>query len=210
MAANSARPFPSQIVCAHPSDLPAPDAADDVQSLTRLLAAGDEAAFREFHQRYFDRLYRLLLVLTHGAEAEAMDALQDLLCRVARHVRTFDREEVLWCWLVRLARSAVLDAGRKRHRYWQLLNQYARAWLPIQVTTDSQQNQQLELLLLACVDALDPEERALIDGKYFSGRSIQELAQETGLTVRAIESRLHRIRKWLRKELIRRLNQDAA
>jgi hypothetical protein len=118
------------------SPMPKPD----LVTLTRGLAAGGDDAFREFHRCYFDRLYRLLLVLCRGEETEARDALQDTLCRVARHARPFDREDVFWCWLVALARSAVRDAGRKRHRYWKLLADYARAGyrfrgIPVRILT---------------------------------------------------------------------------
>ena len=62
--------------------------------LTRRLAAGDEAAFREFHQRYFDRLYQFLLVVAHGQEHEAQEALQLTLLRVLRYARVFESD----CW----------------------------------------------------------------------------------------------------------------
>jgi RNA polymerase sigma-70 factor (ECF subfamily) len=181
---------------------------DDIGALTRSLATGDDDAFREFHRRYFDRLYRLLLILTRGQETEAREALQDVLCRVARRARRFDRKEVFWCWLVMLARSAVLDAGRKRHRYWRLLTDYARRWLPVQSQPVPDQDHQLETLLLACVNELDPAERALVEGKYFSRCSTLELARQNGLTPRAVESRLFRLRNRLHQELLQRLRQD--
>ena len=66
----------------------APDASG-IAALTRRLATGDEAAFREFHGRYFDRLYRFLLVVTRGQEHAAQDALQETMLRVARYAREF-------------------------------------------------------------------------------------------------------------------------
>jgi RNA polymerase sigma factor (sigma-70 family) len=180
----------------------------DLVALTCGLAAGDDDAFREFHRHYFDRLYRLLLLLCRGAETEARDALQDTLCRVARHARRFDREDVFWCWLVALARSAVRDAGRKRHRYWKLLTEYARRWLPVHVDPDPDHDRQLDTLLSACLDELDPADRALVEGKYLSRLSVGELARQTGLTERAVESRLFRLRRQLRKQMLLRLRED--
>jgi RNA polymerase sigma factor (sigma-70 family) len=199
-------------VQSRPKD-PTTDAADPIAdagigALTGSLASGDDAAYREFHRRYFDRLYRLLLILTRGQETDAREALQDLLCRVARHARRFEHEEVFWCWLVRLARCAVLDAGRKRHRYWRLLTDYARRWLPLHSQPVPDQDYQLETLLIDCVNELDPTDRALVEGKYFSRRSTLELARETGLSPRAVESRLFRLRNRLRQQLLHRLRQD--
>jgi len=61
------------------------------------------------------------LVLCRGQETEAREALQDTLCRVARHVRRFDDHD-----------------------------------------------QQFEALLIECVGELDPADRSLVEGKYFS------------------------------------------
>ena len=179
-----------------------------IATLTRDLARGDDDAFREFHRLYFDRLFRLALVLCRGREPEARDALQEVFCRVARHARRFEREEVFWCWLVALTRSAVFDAGRKRHRYWKLLTDYAQRWLPVQTPQDADHDHVLEAQLIACLEELDTTDRALIEGKYLSRRSMSELARQTELTERAVESRLFRLRQLLRKRLLLRLRKD--
>ncbi|HVY68617.1 MAG TPA: hypothetical protein VHH73_01740, partial [Verrucomicrobiae bacterium] len=69
-----------------------------ITALTRRLAAGEEAAFREFHAQYFDRLYQFLIVVARGQEHEAREALQETLIRVARYARPFADEEAFWCW----------------------------------------------------------------------------------------------------------------
>ncbi len=179
-----------------------------IGTLTRGLAHGDDDAFREFHRLYFDRLYRLLLRQCQGRETEAREALQETLCRVARHARRFESEEVFWCWLVALARSAAHDAGRKRHRYWKLLTAYTHRWLPVQTSPASNDEALIETHLLDCLGELETQDRALVEGKYFSRRSTMELSRQTGLTERAVESRLFRLRQELRKQLLLRLRND--
>src|SRR5262249_54443020 len=100
-------------------------AGDSIVLLTQRLAAGEEVAFIEFHQLYFDRLYHFLLVVTRGQEAEAQEALQLTLLRVIRYRRAFEQENAFWCWLKVLARSAARDAGRKQQRYQALLNRFS-------------------------------------------------------------------------------------
>jgi len=173
--------------------------------LTRRLAAGDEAAFGEFHQQYFDRLYRHILVLARGDETAAKEALQETLCRVARYVRQFDRETVFWCWLTALARSAVCDGGRRRRRYWLLLQSYAQRWLPLLVEANTEQESRLHSALEACLLALPSEDRALVERKYLANQTMRELAAQTGLTERAVESRLLRLRRQLREQMLRKL-----
>src|SRR5688572_25784353 len=66
------------------------ETAADVPALTARLARGDEAAFQEFYDRYFNRLLRYLLVVARGDEELVRDALQLTFVRVARHVRKMD------------------------------------------------------------------------------------------------------------------------
>jgi RNA polymerase sigma-70 factor (ECF subfamily) len=163
---------------------------------------------REFHEAYFDRLYRFLLVLCQGRETDAREALQDTLCRVVRHARSFEDASVFWCWLMALARSAAADAGRKRHRYWKLLYDYAQRWLPLQRLPPADLDQPLHDALLKCLQDLDAADRQLVEAKYFARRSTAELARETGLTERAVESRLFRLRGLLRERVLLHLRKD--
>jgi RNA polymerase sigma factor (sigma-70 family) len=175
-----------------------------VAVLTRRLAAGDEAAFREFHAQYFDRLYRFLLVVTRGQEHAAQDALQETLLRVAKHAREFADEEVFWGWLKAIARNAARDGGRKQRRYFALLERFApglrRVSAPEIDGTDL-----LRALLEDGLGALEPLDRQLIEGKYLNGFSVRDLAADTGLTEKAVESRLLRLRRQLAETLLKKL-----
>jgi len=55
--------------------LPVQD-ANSIQELTAKMKDGDEAAFSEFYERYCDRLFRYLIVLTRGDEDRSRDLLQ--------------------------------------------------------------------------------------------------------------------------------------
>jgi RNA polymerase sigma-70 factor (ECF subfamily) len=106
---------------------PAADPSGGVAELTRRLAAHDEEAFREFHARYFHRLYRFLLLVARGQAHEAQEALQETLLRAARHARPFageDAEAAFWCWLQTVARNAARDGGRRQSRYHALLERF--------------------------------------------------------------------------------------
>lgn len=102
-------------------DYPTDSAAAGIVLLTRRLAANDEAAFREFHRLYFDRLHQYLVVVARGNQHEAEEALQESMLRVLRYVRPFETEEAFWGWLKVVARSAARDGGRKQRRYLSLL-----------------------------------------------------------------------------------------
>lgn len=176
-------------------------ALEAVAILTKRMAAGDEEAFRQFHQLYFDRLYQFLLGVARGQEQEARDALQETLVRVARAVRSFETEEVFWCWLKAVARNAARDAGRKQRRYFAFLQRFAFQTPSQPVESD------LDAVLGECLAELDSDDRRLIEGKYLEGETVRELSADAGLTEKAVESRLLRLRRSLRERLLQKLRE---
>lgn len=180
-----------------------------IRRLTSGLAAGEEAAFREFHDAYFDRLLRYLLVVTRGDEEAARDALQETFVRVVRHARRFDSGEAFWSWLTVLARSAATDLARKRNRYWRLLTSYAAAWGPaFSAEAQDDGDEALQAMLQHGLAGLGAEDRVLIEGKYLRRMSVRDLAAQSGLTERAVESRLVRARRELREQLLTHLKNE--
>ncbi len=181
------------------------EVSGDIVLMTRGLAAGDEGAFREFHALYFDRLYQFLLVVAHGQEDEAQEALQQTFLRLLRYARVFESEEVFWSWLKALARSAARDAGRKQHRYWALLQRFALFRDTEIPAPESPEQDSLRATLDESLEELEAADRRLIEGKYLEGATVKELGAQTGLTEKAVESRLARLRQQLRRRLVNKL-----
>jgi RNA polymerase sigma factor (sigma-70 family) len=176
-----------------------------VGHLTAGLAKGDEAAFREFHARYFNRLYRFLLVVCRGQQDEAAEAVQLTFLRVVRYARQFDSEEVFWSWLTSLARSSARDAGRKNQRYAALLQRFTSFWWQPASESPAAEDSRLYELVEETLSELSVEEKRLVTGKYLNGESIQELSSFTGLSEKAVESKLFRLRRSLRDRLLEKL-----
>ncbi len=175
--------------------------------LTTRLAAADQEAFREFHGQYFDRLYHFLLVVCRGSDDQAQEALQRVLLRVVRHARVFHDEETFWCWLKALARTAACDAQRRHRRYAALLDRFSR-WWRLHDPQAVHEPDPLEGKVGELLAELDPTERRLVEGKYLAGESVRELAASTGLSEKAVESRLSRLRQRLRSRFLELLNHD--
>lgn len=182
--------------------------ATGIAELTHRLTAGDEAAFREFHARYFDRTYRFLLVVTRGEEHAAQDALQETMLRVVRYAREFDNEEIFWGWLKAVARNAARDGGRKRRRYLAVLEKFAFLRRESSPRIGTREEDTVWLLLSEGLANLAPMDRQLIEGKYLRGNTVVELATDTGLTQKAVESRLGRIRRHLAETVLKALRKQ--
>jgi RNA polymerase sigma-70 factor (ECF subfamily) len=166
--------------------------------------------YRLFYERYFHRLLRYLFVLTHGQEEAAREALQLTLVRVVRHIRNFDSEESFWSWLTVLTRSSVIDEGRKRRRYASLLDRFFRREQVAVDGADSQTETHLLELLETNLAGLPPDERELIERKYFAKESVKVLAEELNATEKAVESRLGRVRRKLKDLILGELHHETS
>jgi RNA polymerase sigma-70 factor (ECF subfamily) len=198
-----------------PADGPTPADRDirgtlDVAALTRQLVAGDETAYRIFHDAYFDRLSHYLLVVTAGNEDATREALQETFRRVVRHIRVFSDEAAFWSWLTVLARSARSDENRKRRRYLAFLDRFTQyTAIEHAATDDDSHGKDLEVLLEQNMDCLPTEERTLLEAKYYDHRSVREIAGQLQTTEKAIESRLVRTRQKLKQALLAELNHES-
>jgi RNA polymerase sigma-70 factor (ECF subfamily) len=175
--------------------------------LTERLVAGEEEAFQELHELYFDRLYHFLLAVTGGQEAEAQDALQETFLRVLGHARVFAEEEALWCWLKAIARNAARDGQRKHRRYFAFLQKFSLGGGREAVQGPDGEETRMGEVLEECLEELEPEERQLVESKYVSGWTMREIASATGEGEKALESRLLRLRRHLRARMMDKLRK---
>ena len=176
-------------------------------TLTTGMARSDEAAFRIFFGLYFQRLLRYLLVMAHGDEELAREALQLTLVRVARHVKKFDTQEAFWSWLAVLAHSSLVDERRKSRRYRSFLTRwFDQKESPTPVVPQAEDR--LADCLAAALAALTDEDRILIARKYVEGESVREIATAMALSEKAVESRLTRIRARLKSLILERLKDE--
>lgn len=203
-------PAPGSIPPLDPGRLvafPQPAAPSDLGPLTHAVRAGDERAFDQFYELYCDRLYRYLLVVSHGQEELTREVLQVAWTRILQHLPPLNQENKLWSWLTTVVRNAYLDALRRQQRAPVLvpLLDDDHAHEPV-----ASEDALLFQLLESCLEALGADDQALVRGFYFNGQSHQQLAEQTGSTAKAIESKLARVRQLLHTHLLRRLRHEHA
>lgn len=128
-------------------------------------------------------------------------------CVVARHARAFESEDAFWCWLKAVARSAARDGGRKHQRYLNLLQNFTERWNHTAHEGSSSEENRATAILGESLEELDGVDRRLVEGKYLHGDTVKELASNLGLTDKAVESRLLRLRRHLRERILNKLHQ---
>jgi len=167
-------------------------------------------AWRTFYSAYFDRLWRYLLVVAAGNEDAAREALQGTLVRVTRHIKIFRDENIFWSWLTVLARSAFADETKKRRRYFSFLDRFTRQ---ARIESDGAHERQTEARLQGLLEhhtaLLPPDERDLVEQKYFDRRAVREIADALQMTEKAVESKLSRIRRKLKDAVLASLNHES-
>lgn len=189
-------------------DSPPDESPVSVPEMTAAIARGDEDAFTRFHHLYWNRLYAYLMVLTKGNETHAADLAQTTMVRAAGRLPPMDSERALWAWLTRVARNALIDARRTGERRPQTV-QWSDGIPAAEIITGDTLDE--AALLSALEDALlelPSEERALIEETYFKGRKQADVAVERGLSLKALESRLTRLRRKLRQTLLSSLQNE--
>lgn len=173
------------------------------------MRAGEEAAYREFYSAYYDRLFRYLLVVAAGDLEAAEEALEATLLRVVRYIKVFPAEDVFWCWLTVLARTAFSDQSRKRRRYLAFLERFSRHQLVEgRGLESSKADARLQAALERSLAELAEDERRLVEAKYFDHRPVRDIAAELQTSEKAIESRLVRIRRRLKDALMEQLKHE--
>jgi RNA polymerase sigma factor (sigma-70 family) len=183
---------------AQPAALPAPEAFafGDVPGLTAALKRGDERAFAWLHGAWSPRINRYCFALAAGDETFAGEIAQAAWLRLVRHVRVLNDEAALWSWIACAARHAATDLRRTGGRYLRALSRFAEWWQPASGTLE---DKSLSAALEAALGQLSGDERALIEGRYFAGDSLEAIATRQSLSTRAVEGRLARLRTRLRE-----------
>lgn len=181
-----------------------------IKALTRAMSLGNETAFCEFYDAYFNRLFRYLLVVTNGNEESAREALQLTLVRVVRHVKEMDAEEKFWSWLTVLARSALTDESRKQRRYFAFLQKFTgHVETETDAIRDGEADDRLRTVLDRKLALLPDDERRLMEQKYILHLPVRAIAEEQLTSEKAVESKLSRVRKKLRDAILAELKNES-
>jgi RNA polymerase sigma factor (sigma-70 family) len=168
------------------------------KNLTQGLARCDEIAWRAFHEEYHSQLHRM--ARARGAsESDAPEIIQGVYLRVLRHAKVIPEAQAFMAWLSCLVRCEVIDHARRRtRRNW--LNERIQQW-----QESRRQEPATEIAisedLATAMQTLEACDRALLEQHYLEGWSQKQLAEHHHTTVKAVESKLARLRKHLRQSL---------
>jgi RNA polymerase sigma-70 factor (ECF subfamily) len=179
------------------------------EELVQSAQAGESPAFDELVRRYTNVVYRILYkILRH--EEDTQDALQDTFVSAYRALPRFRQDAKFSTWIYRVATNAALMKARKRKMNFVSLDHPSEddeaktAWdLPDWSATPDEELLSVETrrVMEEAIQALPPEQRAAFVLHDVQDLSSAETAEAMGISVSAVNSRLHRARVFLRDRI---------
>jgi RNA polymerase sigma-70 factor, ECF subfamily len=166
--------------------------------LLRQIKQGDDLAFTTLIER-FQRPVLNLCFRMLGNQQEAEDAAQETFWRAYQGINKYDPNRSFSTWLLSIAAHHCIDLHRHRS-----LPSFSMDVLPEGNIPDSSPNPEKSVMdalkqaqVQQVISLLKPEDRAMIILFYWYDFSELEIGKALSLSVSAVKSRLHRIRKQL-------------
>lgn len=162
----------------------------------------DRTAGMEALLRQYTPLLRYVISGILRDPQDAEDCFSEVSLTLWQKAEVFDPARgSLSAWLTAVARNTALNHWKARRRQSQLTKQEETS----PVCRDTPETEVLRkerfAQLQAAIARLRPLDKQLFYRKYYYIQSISQIAAEMGLSERAAEGRLYRLRQQLRQEL---------
>ncbi|MEO1551168.1 MAG: sigma-70 family RNA polymerase sigma factor [Pseudomonadota bacterium] len=169
---------------------------DPDQPLLARIATGDRAAFSALHARHATRVFRFLMGLTR-AEPLAEDLTNETFIEVWRKAGSFQGRAKVGTWILTIARNKALSQFRKRaEEPWD-----ADAAAELADDGDTGEialaKQDKADKMRACIAALPPAMREVVDLVYYQEKSVADCAEILGIPQNTVKTRMFHARKKL-------------
>ena len=166
---------------------------------------GDSQAFTKLVETYQRAVYNLCYRMLGNAE-DAEDAAQETFLRAYQSMKRYDHSRSFSTWLLSIAAHYCIDQLRRRRMQIVSIEDLPTGDVPEQAlgVEASLSRKEEQLLMRAVLDTLDPVDRAAVVMYYWYDLSYDEICQSLSLSLSAVKSRLHRARKAMAQEWLRR------
>lgn len=186
----------------------------DVDDCLRRWKKGDQAGAEELIRHLYPVIAKIVRIHLPRRDHEE-DLVQEILMKTFSRLHQFKGDAPITHWVSRLALTTCLDKLRAQ----KIRPEIRRADLTLEesdifdenwlsgTTPDATGAIAARDLVDKILSTLSPEDRSLILMVDLEGRSLQEIADETGWSVSKIKMRLFRIRPQLR-QMIQKLEES--
>ncbi len=169
---------------------------EDDRELIRRVADKDRHAFEALYQRYGPRLQRYLSRLIQRPDV-AEEALDDVMLVVWQNAARFNDKSRVSTWILGIAHHKALKARAR------LAGRRSETPVSDQQVADEEGPEdatmrgEIDRLLAKGLEALSPEQRAVVELTFYQERSYHEIAEITRCPVNTVKTRMFHARKRL-------------
>lgn len=151
---------------------------------------------------YYGPLMRYVISPIVADAHDREECLSDAVMRAWDKIGTFDPHRGSWtAWLTAVTRSVALNHLRSAKPHTEAAELTPDIPSPEPTPEEALLRQERQKELQSALSQLSQFDRTIFYRKYYYLQSTAQIASETGMTERAVEGRLYRIKKRLRKML---------
>jgi RNA polymerase sigma-70 factor, ECF subfamily len=158
---------------------------------------GDSLAFNRLVLKWEKTIYNVARRMLLDQE-EASDATQEIFLLAFRNIRSFRKDCQFSTWLYRIALNHCISRAKRRPQgaHISLDSQYCTGIPERELQVAPTQNGDLiqaeqQTRVLAALSHLAPEQRAVVEMKFFEDMTFEEIALVLEIPVSTIKSRLY-------------------
>ncbi|MES2519348.1 MAG: sigma-70 family RNA polymerase sigma factor [Bacteroidota bacterium] len=160
------------------------------EALVSLLQSKDQRGFSILYDNYSSALYGVILKIVRSEEIAA-DVMQDAFVKIWKNIDGYNRTKgTLFTWILNVARNTAIDRIRSQDFQNSQRNQDLESTINI---IDNQESSQFDIDAIGIkkvVENLRPEHQQMIDLLYFQGYTQAEVAEEFGIPLGTVKTRV--------------------
>ncbi len=170
---------------------------------------GDVNAYAQLVEKHKEMVFTIANRITRRRE-DAEEIAQDAFMKAFQHLKEFKKQSKFSTWLYRITYNTAISRIRKKSLEMTTLDENMMEKIPEDdVRNDikdlnEQEQQQLINIVLEQLNELD---YLIITMFYLKEKSIDDIADITGLSKSNIKVKLHRIRKKMYQDLYNRMGE---
>ena len=171
--------------------------------------------FEEVYESYAERILNLAHRFTRNEEA-ARDLTQDVFIKVYENLHKFQHKSHIYTWIYRIAVNHFTNylKKEKRHTWVNLMNQKVSdlfrqgktapgfsADAAVPSSEHNLESSERAAIVWANIQELPPKYRVPLVLHHYEGMAYKDIAAVMGISLSAVEARIHRAKKQLVKKL---------
>jgi RNA polymerase sigma-70 factor (ECF subfamily) len=172
--------------------------------------SGDVNAYARLVEKHKDMVFTIAQRITRKRE-DAEEIAQDAFLKAFEHLSEFKRQSKFSTWIYRIAYNTAISRVRKKSLDTTTLDDNLIEQVPeeqVQLDIEGLKEDEQKRIVDMALSQLNELDYLIITMFYLKEKSIDDIAEITGLSKSNVKVKLHRIRKKMYQELYALLGEN--